>query len=167
MMHDRLQSSRSFYWRSWKRRWSLRKLFFSRTFNECDIGVDIIKRTPYNQCYSTGAMLNVTYVSNWIRLVSTSGLVVVVVVAVDKAASFSPLAVVSPFSFVLVSDLCDPDEEHGRSLSSGFGCISVNGNSATSSLKNTKNICFTTRLRYRYVIRGTLSTKWLLKHAVL
>jgi len=76
--------------------------------------------------------------TNQYQLVSTSGLVVVVVVAVDKAASFSPLAVddVSPFSFVLVSDLCDPDDEQGRSLSSGFGCINVNGNSATSSLKN-------------------------------
>ena len=59
---------------------------------------------------------------------------VAVVVVVVEEASFSPLPV-SPFSLVLVSDLCDPDEDEGRSLSSGFGCISVNGSSATNSLQ--------------------------------
>ena len=81
-----------------------------------------------------------TYVSSWIRLVSTSGLVDA---AVD-VASFSPFVVVvvapdvSPFSLVLDSDLCDPDDDDGRSDSSGFGCISVNGSSATNSLLNKK-----------------------------
>jgi hypothetical protein len=82
-----------------------------------------------------------TYVSSWIRLVSTSGLVDAAVVDV---ASFSPFVVVvvapdvSPFSLVLDSDLCDPDDDDGRSDSSGFGCISVNGSSATNSLLNKK-----------------------------
>jgi hypothetical protein len=85
-----------------------------------------------------------TYVSSWIRLVSTSGLV-------DAAvASFSPFVVVvvapdvSPFSLVLDSDLCDPDDDDGRSDSSGFGCISVNGSSATNSLLNKKRGNFKT-----------------------
>ena len=87
-----------------------------------------------------------TYVSNWIRLVSTSGLVDA---AVD-VASFSPFVVVvvapdvSPFSLVLDSDLCDPDDDDGRSDSSGFGCISVNGSSATNSLLNKKRGIFKT-----------------------
>ena len=81
--------------------------------------------------------------SSWIRLVSTSTLVVACDVDDDEAAadSFSPFPV-SPFSLVLDSDLCDPDDDEGRSVSSGFGCISVNGSSATSSLKE-KNQSFT------------------------
>ena len=73
--------------------------------------------------------------SSWIRLVSTRTLVVAC--DVDDAAaadSFSPFPV-SPFSLVLDSDLWDPDDDDGRSVSSGFGCISVNGSSATSSLQ--------------------------------
>ncbi len=88
-----------------------------------------------------------TYVSSWIRLVSTSGLVDAAVVDV---ASFSPFVVVvvapdvSPFSLVLDSDLCEPDDDDGRSDSSGFGCISVNGSSATNSLLNKKRGIFKT-----------------------
>lgn len=41
----------------------------------------------------------------------------------------------SPFSLALRSvDLWDPEEDEGRSVSSGFGCMSVNGSSATNSL---------------------------------
>lgn len=69
-----------------------------------------------------------TYVSSWIRLVSTMGSTGGLLLA-SAAAAFS-----SPFSFALVSDLWEPDEEDGRS-SSGLGCIKVNGNSATNSLK--------------------------------
>ena len=70
----------------------------------------------------------VTYVSSWIRLVSTIGSIGGLLLA-SATALFS-----SPFSFALVSDLWEPDEEDGRS-SSGLGCIKVNGNSATNSLQ--------------------------------
>jgi hypothetical protein len=50
----------------------------------------------------------------------------------DDVAAFE---VGSPFSLVLVSDLCDPEDDDGRSSSNGLGCINVNGNSATSSLQ--------------------------------
>ena len=69
-----------------------------------------------------------THVSSCMRLVSTMG---------STAGLLPPSAVAalsSPFSFVLASDLWEPDDEDGRS-SSGFGCINVNGNSATNSLK--------------------------------
>ena len=67
-----------------------------------------------------------TYVSSWIRFVSTK---------VSTTLASEPLEPDSPFSLVLLdSDLCELDEE-GRSSSKGFGCIRVKGNSATSSLK--------------------------------
>ena len=74
-----------------------------------------------------------THVSNCIRFVSTMGSAVLPLgCATPALAAFS-----SPFSFILASDLWEPDEEDGRS-SSGFGCISVKGSSATSSLKYKK-----------------------------
>ena len=80
--------------------------------------------------------ISVAYVSSWIRFVSTRTLDTAGVEpeVAEAADSLSPFPV-SPFSFVLDSDLCDPDDDEGRSLSSGFGCIRVNGSSATSSLK--------------------------------
>lgn len=66
-----------------------------------------------------------TYVSNWIRLVSTR---------LSTVTSFSSLTLDSPFSLVVLdSDLCELEDE-GRSSSNGLGCINVNGNSATKSL---------------------------------
>ena len=66
------------------------------------------------------------------RLVSTRSSTIFCSPEVDEAGCFP---VVSPFSFVMLdSDLCEPEEEDGRSSSSGFGCISVNGSSATRSL---------------------------------
>lgn len=49
------------------------------------------------------------------------------------AAAFPPAAVVPATD----SDLCEPEDELGRSknCSSGLGCISVKGSSATNSLK--------------------------------
>ena len=71
-----------------------------------------------------------THVSNCIRFVSTMGSAVLPLgCATTALAAFS-----SPFSFILVSDLWEPEEEDGRS-SSGFGCINVKGSSATSSLQ--------------------------------
>ena len=94
------------------------------------------------------ATQSLTYVSNWMRLVSTSGSVTAGAAAddavgaaaedEDAAAVVERLAsapTASPFSLPLISDLCEPELELGRSESSGFGCINVKGSSATSSLK--------------------------------
>ena len=77
-----------------------------------------------------------TYVSSCIRLVS----IIASVETADEGAPDEGAGLFSPFSFVLFSDLCDPEDEDGRSDSSGFGCIRVKGNSATNSLKKDKNI---------------------------
>ena len=73
----------------------------------------------------------------------------------STAGLLPPSAVValsSPFSFVLASDLWEPDDEDGRS-SSGFGCINVNGNSATNSLKYLQSHFSICELRYIHNIQ--------------
>ena len=78
--------------------------------------------------FSISSLIKLTYGSNWMRFVSTR----------SSTIFCSPevcFEVDSPFSFMLESDLCDPEEEEGRSSSSGLGCINVKGNSATRSLK--------------------------------
>ena len=110
--------------------------------------ITLIGQRPLSQntnCkYLMASYVRQTHVSNWMRLVSMS----------TSPSPFSlPLTATAPSAKPVDcgtsdSDLCDPEEELGRSkyCSSGFGCIRVKGSSATSSLKRSRRSIFSQKM---------------------